>query len=54
MSDPSQLRVADDERQQLVDGPAPDEDAVEARLAAGRRRQVAREGRHSSRRDLLR
>ena len=54
MSDPSHLRVADDERRQPVNEPARDEDAVEARLAAGRRRQVAREGRHSSRRDLLR
>ena len=34
-------------------GPAPDEDAVEARLAAGRARRLARERRHSSR-DLLR
>ncbi len=35
-------------------GPAPDEEAVEARMAAGRARRLARERRHSGRRDLLR
>jgi hypothetical protein len=60
MSDPSQLRVADAERRQIVHngfspfGPAPDEDALEARLAAARARRLARERRHSSRRDPLR